>query len=300
MSNQEQQQAIKVTQNTTVKQINIGKFLKTKENQIKAALPKHLTSERMLRIATTELRKIPKLRECAVESLFGAIIQCSQLGLEPGSALGQAYLIPYGKECQFMIGYRGMIDLARRSGQIVSISAQAVYENDDFDFAYGLNEKLEHTPAKGERGNFIAAYAIAKLKDGGHQMEVMFKSDIEKIRARSKAAKNGPWVTDYDEMAKKTVVRRLFKYLPISIEIAEAVEKDYQADDGDQNNSYIFDVEYETVGENESEGSQTQENKSDRIASKLTEKDNQTSNVDTTEAARKAAAEYFGENDSIT
>lgn len=276
------QEVIKIGDKTKVGEIKIHSFLKQNEKQILAALPRHLNSDRLIRIALTELSKVPKLRECTAKSLFGAIIQCSQLGLEPGNALGHAYLIPYDKnkkmgdkwvteatECQFMIGYRGMIDLARRSGQIVSLSAQAVYENDDFEFEYGLNEKLKHIPAKGERGELIAAYAIAHLKGGGHQIEVMFRGDIDKIRARSKCAKNGPWVTDYDEMAKKTVVRRLFKYLPISIEMAEAIEKDYKADNGEQNNELVIDGDFQQVDQEEPESK-----KSDRIASLLPESDN--------------------------
>lgn len=267
MTNTTTTEVIKINEKTKVSDIKIHTFLKQNEKQILSALPKHLNSDRLIRIALTELSKTPKLKECRAKSLFGAIIQCSQLGLEPGSALGQAYLIPYGDECQFIIGYRGMIDLARRSGQIVSISAQAVYERDEFDFEYGLNEKLKHVPSRGDRGNLIAAYAIAHLKGGGYQIEVMFKGDIDKIRNRSKASKNGPWVTDYDEMAKKTVVRRLFKYLPISIEIAEAIEKDYKADDGEQNNNITIDGEFELSEEN----NQAEQKKSDRIANRLNE-----------------------------
>lgn len=209
--------------------------------QISRALPKHLTPDRMTRIALTELRKIPKLLQCNPESFCGAIMACSQLGLEPGSSLGQIYLIPFGKEVQVILGYKGMIELARRSGQIISLAAHEVYENDTFEFEYGLEEKLRHVPNLNERGELMAVYAVAKFVGGGHQIEVMSKQDVDKIRARSKSGNSGPWMTDYNEMAKKTVLRKLFKYLPISIEkIQLATSLDEQADIGNQNMKEMF------------------------------------------------------------
>jgi recombination protein RecT len=283
----------KITKTTTVNQINIGQFLKGKESQLKAALPKHLTVERLTRIAVTELRKIPKLRECTVESLFSAIIQCAQLGLEPGSALGHAYLIPYGRECQFIIGYRGMIDLARRSGEIQSIFSEVVYSNDEFRFEFGLDEKLKHIPARGERGEFVAAYMVAKFKDGGHLIQVMFKNEIDKIRKRSKAANNGPWVTDYDEMAKKTIIRRGFKYLPISIEVARLIEQDDKAGIEEQDNFFVFDGEYEAKEE------QKPANKADRIADKLAnDQQEQPTSSEEPRDAEEVAREFFGEEET--
>ena len=211
--------------------------------QIAVALPKHMTADRMIRISLTELRKTPKLMECDDKSLFGAIVQCSQLGLEPGNSLGHAYLIPYGRECTLIIGYKGLIELARRSGQIVSISAREVHEKEKFVIKYGLNEVLEHEPNFVDRGKVIGFYAIAQLKDGGHQFEYMTLDDIEKVRESSKSSKGAmsPWVNYYNEMGKKTVVRRLFKYLPVSIDIQRAISLDEQADAGVQNNSYSFD-----------------------------------------------------------
>jgi recombination protein RecT len=253
---------------TTKKQVTLGEFFKSKQSQIQAALPKHLNADRMLRIVMTEVRKTPKLKECDIDSLFGAVIQSSQLGLEPGSALGHAYLIPYGRQCQFIVGYRGMIDLARRSGAIVSLSAHCVFENDFFEFEYGLEEKLKHIPTKKERGSFSGAYAIAHLVGGGRQIEVMWKNDIDEVRKRSKCANSGPWVTDYQEMAKKTVIRRLFKYLPVSVEIQKAIGVDEEADRGEQNTGHVFDVEADVVDENQ------QSTKSERVAEKLASKTN--------------------------
>lgn len=232
--------------------------------QIALALPKHMTADRLARIAMTELRKTPKLMQCDQMSFLGAIMQCAQLGLEPGGALGHAYLLPFDKrqkqgnqwvtvatETQLIIGYRGMIDLARRSGQIVSLSARAVFENDKFSYAYGLDEKLEHVPNEdGNPGSLTHVYAVARLKDGGVQFEVMSKAAVDKVRALSKSGDKGPWVDHYEEMAKKTAIRRLFKYLPVSIELQRAVNLDEKAEaDIPQDNSSIITGEYEVVDE---------------------------------------------------
>lgn len=204
------------------------------KEQLAVALPRHMTAERMIRIATTEIRKVPALGDCDTMSFVSAIVQCSQLGLEPGGALGHAYLLPFGnknensgkKNVQLIIGYRGMIDLARRSGQIASLSARVVREGDDFSFEFGLEEKLVHRPGENEDAPVTHVYAVARLKDGGTQFEVMTRKQIELVRAQSKAGNNGPWVTHWEEMAKKTAIRRLFKYLPVSIEIQRAVSMD--------------------------------------------------------------------------
>jgi len=225
--------------------------------QIKAALPRHMTPERLARIVTTEIRKVPKLAECTPMSFFGAVIQCAQLGLEPGNALGHAYLLPYGKDVQLIIGYRGMIDLARRSGQIVSIDARAVYEGDKFECTLGLNPHIDHVPdwnnvnrTNASKLQFV--YAVAKLKDGGIQFDVMSRAEVEGIRARSKAGNNGPWKTDYTAMALKSVVRRLFKFLPVSIEMQTAVGLDERAEAGlPQDNNAIIDGQFTQVDDSE-------------------------------------------------
>ncbi len=225
---------------------NVRGLLERMMPQISRALPTHLTAERMTRIALTELRKVPKLLTCTPESFCGAIMACSQLGLEPGSALGQIYLIPFGKDVQVILGYKGMIELARRSGQIVSLSAHEVHENDTFEFEYGLTEKLRHVPNLKERGALIAVYAVSHFVGGGHQIEVMSKQDVDKVRARSKSGNSGPWVSDYNEMAKKTVLRKLFKYLPISIEKLQlATALDESADLGQQDTKEILGHTYD-------------------------------------------------------
>lgn len=228
------------TQGTTIMDL----FEKMKP-AIAQAIPQHMTPERLLRIATTSIRTNPKLRVCTPESLLGAVMQCAQLGLEP-SVLGHAYLVPYRNkkkdaqgrdlgfvdEAQFQIGYKGLIELARRTGQISSIMAQAVHEKDEFEYEYGINEKLKHVPADGERGPVIKYYAYAKFKDGGYSFLVMSRKDIEQHRDRFSKSKNrqgqiyGPWADHFDEMAKKTILKALMKYMPISVEFAKAVAAD--------------------------------------------------------------------------
>lgn len=210
------------------------------KQQMALALPKHMTADRLARIALTEVRKVPALGRCDQASFLGAIMQCAQLGLEPGGALGHAYLLPFENrkkgitEVQFIVGYRGMIDLARRSGQILSLEARAVYETDYFKVSLGLNPDLQHEPNwdAADRGQLRFVYAVAKLKDGGTQFEVMSRAEVERVRSQSKAGQSGPWVSHFEEMAKKTVIRRLFKYLPVSIELATAVGLDEQAEAG--------------------------------------------------------------------
>lgn len=200
------------------------------KDEMRKAMPAHMTPDRMARIALTQLRTIPKLQECNPMSFVAAVMLCSQLGLEIGS-LGEAYLIPYGEECKFILGYKGMISLARRSGQIVSLAAHCVYAKDEFSYQYGLNDDLKHVPNMGaDRGDFVCCYAVAKLTGGGYQFEVMGKADIENIRKRSKAGNSGPWQTDFDEMARKTAIRKLFKYLPASVEMQKAVSFEEQAE----------------------------------------------------------------------
>ena len=210
--------------------------------QMALALPKTLTADRLTRIVLTECRKTPELRKCNPQSFFGAVLQCAQLGLEPGSALGHCYLLPYGNgkardgrpNCQLIIGYRGMIDLARRSGQIVSINAYCVHQEDEFIYELGLHPDIKHRPsAMANRGPVTYVYAVAQLQGGGVQFEVMSRAEIEAVRSQSKAGTRGPWMTHWEEMARKTVVRRLFKYLPVSTEAMRAVEVDEKSDRGE-------------------------------------------------------------------
>jgi recombination protein RecT len=217
--------------------VEFNSALQLKKNAIRSRLPSHMRDrcDRMVQVAVAAAVKNPAILRCTQESIMLSVMQAAELGLEPGGALGEGYLVPYGQTCQFIPGYRGLISLARRSGQISSIEAHAVYAMDDFDFAHGLDSFLTHKPYMGDedRGPLRAVYAIAKLVGGGKQYEVMTKGDVEQIRKRSKAGSNGPWVTDFSEMARKTVIRRLFKYLPVSVEMARALEIQSCAESGE-------------------------------------------------------------------
>jgi recombination protein RecT len=214
------------TQNlpATQKAANIRALLEKSKGQMAMALPKHLTVDRLLRVAMTSIQKTPKLLDCTQQSLLACIMTCAQLGLEPDQFLGQAYLVPYGNVCTLIPGYRGYIALARRSGEVQTVSSQVVYEGDEFHLEYGIQDTLKHIPAfNGSRGKPIGAYVVFKYKDGSYSFDFMSVQDIEKIRTRSKASKDGPWVTDWDEMAKKTVIKRHIKLAPLSVEFARAV-----------------------------------------------------------------------------
>lgn len=193
--------------------------------EIARALPKHMDADRMARIALTTLRRSPKLAQCTPESFLGALMTCSQLGVEPGPT-GEAYLIPYGRECTFVLGYKGMAKLFWQSPLAKGLDAQVVYENDHFVYEYGLNPRLEHRPVLANRGKPVAYYAVASTTTGGSAFVVLSPEDIEQHRKHSKSGNSGPWREHYDAMARKTCVRELFKLLPVSVELSTAAAQD--------------------------------------------------------------------------
>jgi recombination protein RecT len=210
----------------------IADLINRQRGEIARALPRHMDADRLARIATTTIKTTPQLAECTVESLLGALMLCAQTGLEPGP-LAHAYLVPRRIKgeltCQWMLGYKGIIELARRSGQLTSIEAREVCENDEFDYEYGLDEKLVHRPFMGgDRGPLVAVWGLAKFKDGGHYFLVMSRADIDEARKLSDGAKSeySPWSKHYPAMARKTVIRRMMPFLPLSAEQAAVVEKD--------------------------------------------------------------------------
>ena len=208
------------------------------------ALPKHIQTEKFVRIAVTEIRNNPELAKCSQESLLGALMQSAQLGLEPG-ILDQCYLIPYKGECTFQLGYKGMIELLRRTGQLKDIFTACVHEGDKFKISLGLHKDLIHEPAMADRGAVIGYYAVALLKDGTVSFEYMTKAEVVTFaKAKSMTFNNprGPWQTDFDPMACKTVAKKLLKWLPASTELIEAM----RTEDGDKEPSYIVD---ESTGE---------------------------------------------------
>lgn len=216
------------------------------KNQIQKALPKGMDAERIARIALTAVRINPELRECTVESFAAALMVSAQLGLEPNTPLGLAWLIPRinsrkfiddngrenrrrVKEVEFQIGYKGTIDLIRRSGMVSAIFAEEVREKDEFEFELGTNPHLKHIPyLAGDRGKVLFYYAVATFKDGGYAFKVMSVDEINKVKTLSPSAnsKYSPWNTFFDEMAKKTCIIRMAKYLPLSVEILRGIAQD--------------------------------------------------------------------------
>ncbi len=202
------------------------------KNQIARALPNLLPVDRFLRVAITTLTKTPALLKCTQASFMQSLLTLAQVGLEPDGR--HAHLIPYGNQCQLIIDYKGLVLLMMRSGLVSAIHADVVCENDEFEYNRGILE-THRINFKKTRGNPYAVYAICRFKDGTEKIEVMHLEEVEKVRQRSKAGKNGPWVTDYNEMCKKTVFRRLTKWVSISPEIHEALEKDHDSIDFDAN-----------------------------------------------------------------
>ena len=203
---------------------SIKEYIKIYEGEIAKALPTVMTTEIFTRIALSAVSNTPKLAKCTPQSFLGAMMNAAQLGLEPNTPLGQAYLIPYGDTCQFQIGYKGLLDLAHRSK--TNVEAHEVYENDEFSYSYGLEPSLKHVPALKNRGKVTAYYAIWR-NDGNFGFEVMSKEDIDKhAREFSKSFNNGPWKSNYDEMAKKTVIKKVLKYAPLSSEFAKQLSAD--------------------------------------------------------------------------
>jgi recombination protein RecT len=189
-----------------------------------AVATRHLTPEKLTKVALVAIGKSPDLLDCDSHSILQCVMTAAQLGLDCSGVLGSAYLVPFKGKATLIIGYRGLIDLARRSGEIDTIEAHVVREKDKFDIAFGLEPKLVHVPdLSADPGAAIIFYAIARLKDGGRQVEVMTRAEVDAIRKRSRASSSGPWVTDYDEMGKKTVIRRLTKTLPLTAELASAL-----------------------------------------------------------------------------
>lgn len=191
------------------------------QKKIAGALPKHLTPERIQKLAVSVIARTPELMRCNLRSLVEGVATLADLGLELGGGLGYAYLVPYGAQAQAIIGWRGLIELARRSGKLKEVRTRVVYSKDVFELTYGDEEKLVHRVRDlNDRGELVAVYCIAEFKDGTRHLELMSKAEIEKVRAKSPTGRSAksPWSTDYEEMARKTVVRRSSKYWPLSAE----------------------------------------------------------------------------------
>ncbi len=214
--------------------------------QLDAALPRHLTVERFIRMSATCVRQVPKLALCDLKSLLGAMFELAQLGLEPATPLGHAWILPYGSTAQVIIGYKGFISLADRSG--IVMSAEVVFEGDRppdgvFEYELGTKPFIKHTPTDilDARGALTHAYAVATWSDGRTLFKLVNRADIDRARNSSAAWKQGqqnkqkrdsPWFTNEESMWRKTVVRRLAPFLPMSAEFNRAMELDNRTNEG--------------------------------------------------------------------
>lgn len=205
------------------------------EGFLSGIVPHEMCAKRLIRLFYVELAKSPNLNKCSVDSICGAIMSCAQHGLEPGIS-GMVYLIPRGGKMSLMLGYRGMIELSYRSGKISNIESYTVYKNDDFKLKMGTNASIEHERTMDvDPGPAIAFYAIVTMKDGTKQFNCMSKGEVEAVRKRSSSPNSGPWVTDYEQMAQKTVIRRLLKLAPTSVSLNAAISLDEASEYDGQN-----------------------------------------------------------------
>ena len=231
MSNKIQNQVATTTGNGEKK--TMQQYIKAMEGEIKKALPSVITPERFTRMVLSAISTNPKLATCTKASFLGAMMNAAQLGLEPNTPLGQAYILPYMNkgilEAQFQLGYKGLIDLAYRSGEVEVVQAHIVYENDEFECEYGLEPKLTHTPADKDRGEPIKVYAVFKTKSGGYGFEVMSMEDVRIHASKYSKAYNSsfsPWKTNFEEMAKKTVLKKVLKYAPLKSDFVRGITQD--------------------------------------------------------------------------
>lgn len=249
------------------------------KSSLQQYLPKGISAERLAKVILSEVRKVPKLLQCDKISFLAAVSQIASLGLEPG-VLGYAYLLPYENkkkgttECQLIIGYKGMIDLVYRSGRVATIQANTVDEADEFRFNYGCKPDLYHVPAKAQAGKVIYVYAVVTFKDGSYQFIVMTMDEIEKIKACSKGATGygaayHPWNTWTEEMMKKSALKRLFKLVPISIEVSQAV-----AMDESENIAADFFSESDSMIDVSGEATTEQETSTDSLLAEINETTN--------------------------
>ena len=204
---------------------SVGALIQRLTPQLEKALPKHVTADRMARVALTAIRQNPKLQQADPMSLIASVMVAAQLGLEPNTPLGHCYIIPYKTQAQFQIGYKGILDLAHRSGQYKRIAAYSVDDADEFDFAYGLSPYLTHKPARTPSGKHGYYYAVYELANGGQDFRVWSREQVEAHAQKYSQAYRGgkqdsPWYTAFDSMAKKTVLIDLLRYAPKSIEAA--------------------------------------------------------------------------------
>jgi recombination protein RecT len=193
--------------------------------QFKAALPAHIPVERFVRTTLTAVQTNPDLMEADRRTLFAAATRAAQMGLLPDGREGA--IVTFGGKCSFMPMLGGILKLVRNSGELASIDAQIVYKADKFTYRPGIDLVPQHEPDWfGDRGEVVGVYAVAKMKDGAAYVEILSKKQVEQVRAVSRSRNAGPWSTWWDEMARKTAIRRLAKRLPLSTDLDGVVHED--------------------------------------------------------------------------
>lgn len=263
-------------------QTDLEKLLPALNQALPETIKKYLTPERVVKVAMLAIRKSPLLAQCSKESILQCVMDSASLGLDVGGMLGHAYLVPFKNnkkgiyESQLVIGYKGFINLARRSGEVLSVKAEVVYENDEFDVDLASGDLPKHKPfLKGDRGKPYLVYCVARFRDGGNHTEVMTLSDCEKIRMRSRAKDAGPWANkdDYLEMCKKTCTRRAAKYWPLASDTANDISHAVEVDAKTEVSSDAEDIitaAYSVVPEAE----EAPPSRTDEVLAKITQQDN--------------------------
>lgn len=232
MSGLARQVAAAPVRQETDAETQVREAIKRRLPTIKALLPDVLDERKLAALVLTEVHKNPELAQCDEVSLIGCVLRAAALGLQFGADLGQAYLIPRRnqgrQECTLQLGYRGVIALARRSGEIESIVTRSVYQGDHLDYEFGLNERLVHRPSQSEDrtdANLTHAYCVVHFRGGGADFEVLDRAQIEARRKRAKGAQPA-WQSDYAKMAEKSAVLAMKGRLPLASEVVRALSED--------------------------------------------------------------------------
>lgn len=205
---------------------SVAKLLNKNREAILRTLPAGFNYDRLCRVVVNAVSATPKLAECTPASIFLESVKAFSIGLEPNGVLREGYLVPYKDKATFLPSYIGLTHLAMRSGNVSMVYARLVHEDDKFEIKLGTSQSIEHVPNLDTPSKLHGVYAVVQYKDGHVDFEYMSIKEVEEVRARSRASGAGPWVTDFNEMAKKTVVKRLLKRVPMSVEVAQAVQID--------------------------------------------------------------------------
>lgn len=231
----------------------VKEFFNKHKSGIQEALPAHIRAERLITLAMTLIKKDSELAKCSADTMYGALIKCAHLGLEPVDGMNEVSLVAFKGKVQVIVGYAGLIKLATQNKLISGIKPVIIRENDEYYYEEGLNETLKHIPARGDRGAPIAYYSVAKMADGNSQFCFMFKEEVQEEMQKISAMKNGRamnvWQNHFDAMAMKTTIRRLVKYLPRSVELADALVMENNTEMG-KSNTYTVD-DYKILNESE-------------------------------------------------